>query len=43
MTDLLTTEASRRRVRMEIEHARDEEEPTGVAAIEDYRAMLGLE
>ena len=44
MTDLLTTEASRRRVRMEIERARDEEESAaGVAAIEDYRAMLGLE
>ena len=44
MTDLLTTETSRRRVRMEIEHARDEEESAaGVAAINDYRAMLGLE
>ena len=44
MTDLLTTETSRRRVRMEIERARDEEESaTGVAVIEDYRAMLGLE
>ena len=44
MADLLTTEASRRRVRMEIERARDEEEESaGVAAIEDYRAMLGLE
>ena len=43
MADLLTTEAPRRGVRVEIERARDEEESTGVAAINDYRAMLGLE
>jgi hypothetical protein len=42
MADLLTTEADRRRVRMEIERGADTEEPVaGVAQIADYRKRLG--
>jgi hypothetical protein len=41
MSDLLTTEASRRRVRLEIERAGDPgQEPAGVVAIADYRQRL---
>jgi hypothetical protein len=42
MSDLLTTEAARRRVRMEIERGSGEPaEPAGVTAIADYRSRLG--
>ncbi|WP_424888085.1 hypothetical protein [Streptomyces sp. XH2] len=42
MTELLTTEGARRRVRVELERAPAEEEtPAGVTAIADYRAALG--
>lgn len=42
MTDLLTTEAARRRVRLEIERSGDESgEPAGVTAIADYRQRIG--
>lgn len=43
MTDLLTTEASRRRVRMEVERELPGEQPTpaGVTALAEYRATLG--
>lgn len=42
MNDLLTTEASRRRVRMEIERAKTgNERPAGVTAIADYRKSVG--
>jgi hypothetical protein len=41
MNDLLTTEASRRRVRLEIERAGGPEQPAGVTAIADYRKRLG--
>lgn len=42
MGDLLTTEAERRRVRMEIDRGAEQLElPAGVAAIEDYRRELG--
>ena len=40
MSDLLTTEASRRRVRLEIERADAAQEPAGVTAIADYRQRL---
>jgi hypothetical protein len=41
MSDLLTTEAARRRVRLEIERVGDgEEPPAGVVAISDYRKRL---
>lgn len=41
MTDLLTTEAARRRVRMEIERGGDAPgEPAGVTAIADYQKRL---
>jgi hypothetical protein len=40
MNDLLTTEASRRRVRLEIERGGDAGEPAGVTAIADYRDRL---
>lgn len=41
MTDLLTTEAARRRVRMEIERGGDQPaEPAGVTAIADYQKRL---
>jgi len=42
MNDLLTTEASRRRVRMEIERGDvDHGQPAGVTAIADYRKAVG--
>lgn len=42
MNDLLTTEASRRRVRMEIERGDvDRGQPAGVTAIADYRKAVG--
>jgi hypothetical protein len=42
MSDLLTTEASRRRVRMEIErNAGEQQQPAGVTAIADYRKAIG--
>lgn len=40
MSDLLTTEAARRRVRMEIERTGDPEQPASVTAIADYRKRL---
>lgn len=40
MSDLLTTEAARRRVRMEIERSDASEEPASVTAIADYRKRL---
>lgn len=41
MSDLGTTEASRRRVRMEIErNPGDQEQPAGVTALADYRKRL---
>lgn len=40
MSDLLTTEAARRRVRMEIERGEQPTEPTGVTALADYRKRL---
>lgn len=42
MSDLLTTEADRRRVRMEIERpdGEGEQQPAGVTAIADYRERL---
>jgi hypothetical protein len=42
MTDLLTTEAARRRVRMEIERPDEgeEEQPAGVTELDDYRREL---
>jgi len=40
MSDLLTTEAARRRVRMEIERGGAPEKPAGVVAIADYRKRL---
>jgi len=40
MNDLLTTEASRRRVRMEIERSGAGEVPASVTAIADYRRRL---
>jgi hypothetical protein len=43
MNDLLTTEASRRRVRMEIERdPNGVEQPAGVTALADYRKNLGV-
>ncbi|MGW2364962.1 phage terminase small subunit [Streptomyces sp. NPDC001667] len=42
MTELLTTEGARRRVRIELERAPAEAEtPAGVTAIADYRTALG--
>ncbi|MEU2867763.1 hypothetical protein ABZ769_00935 [Streptomyces olivoreticuli] len=42
MTELLTTEGSRRRVRMELERGSAEEKAlSGVTAIKNYRATLG--
>lgn len=42
MTELLTTEGARRRVRIELERVKGETEtPAGVTAINDYRAALG--
>ncbi|MCU1500572.1 MAG: hypothetical protein JWM47_4525 [Acidimicrobiales bacterium] len=42
MTDLLTTEAARRRVRMEIERPpAGDETPAGVTALDEYRQRLG--
>jgi hypothetical protein len=42
MTDLLTTEGARRRVRLEIERDSGEEKPpAGVTALADYREKLG--
>ncbi|WP_190019875.1 phage terminase small subunit [Streptomyces hiroshimensis] len=42
MTELLTTEGARRRVRIELERApAAQETPAGVTAIADYRAALG--
>jgi hypothetical protein len=41
MSDLLTTEASRRRVRMEIERGAIPGTPAGVTALADYRKSLG--
>lgn len=41
MTDLLTTEASRRRVRMEIERPGEALIPASVTALADYRKTLG--
>ncbi|MCA6090956.1 hypothetical protein LE181_02045 [Streptomyces sp. SCA3-4] len=42
MTELLTTEGARRRVRIELERAPAEQEtPAGVTAIANYRAALG--
>ncbi|MEV6526878.1 hypothetical protein AB0M43_33600 [Longispora sp. NPDC051575] len=42
MGDLLTTEAARRRVRMEIERAPDDgADLAGVTALDDYRRALG--
>lgn len=43
MNDLLSTEASRRRVRMEIERDPDGvQQPAGVTALADYRKNLGV-
>lgn len=43
MNDLLTTEAARRRVRMEIERGGEPEEaPARVTALADYRNSLGV-
>lgn len=43
MNDLLTTEAARRRVRLEIERNADAApEPAGVTALADYRKSLGV-
>lgn len=43
MNDLLSTEASRRRVRMEIERdPNGAEQPAGVTALADYRRNLGV-
>lgn len=42
MSDLLTTEADRRRVRMEIERDQGgEQQPAGITAIADYRKAIG--
>lgn len=40
MSDLLTTEAARRRVRMEIDREGSPEQPASVTAIADYRKRL---
>ena len=40
MTDLLSTESSRRRVRLEVEREASEGEPAGVTALDDYRSRL---
>jgi hypothetical protein len=42
MNDLLTTEASRRRVRLEIERGKGGEQPASVIAIADYQKTLGV-
>lgn len=41
MNDLLTTEAARRRVRLEIERGGEQETPAGVVALADYTKRLG--
>lgn len=41
MTDLLTTEGARRRVRLELERDKPVEEPAGVAIMKDYRRAAG--
>jgi hypothetical protein len=41
MTDLLTTEAARRRVRLEIERNGEPEQLGGIAVMADYRKRLG--
>ncbi|GIG63632.1 hypothetical protein Lfu02_80040 [Longispora fulva] len=41
MGDLLTTEAARRRVRMEIERDQGDEDLAGVTALDEYRRALG--
>lgn len=41
MNDLLTTEAARRRVRLEIERGGEPETPASVTAIVDYQKRLG--
>lgn len=41
MNDLLTTEAARRRVRLEIERVGEPEQPAGVVALADYTKRLG--
>lgn len=42
MTDLLTTEGARRRVRLEIEREVDPDKvPAGVTALDEYRKSLG--
>ena len=41
MTELLTTEGARRRVRMEVERPDAVVAPAGVAVISDYRRRLG--
>ena len=40
MNDLLTTEAARRRVRLEIERGGEGEQPAGVIAMADYQKRL---
>lgn len=40
MTDLLSTEASRRKVRMEIERDQAAGKPAGVTALDEYRRQL---
>lgn len=40
MSELLTTEGARRRVRVEVDRSVEVEVPEGVAAIEDYRSRL---
>jgi hypothetical protein len=42
MGDLLTTEAARRRVRMEIDRSPEQLELAGVTALEDYRKSVGV-
>lgn len=41
MNDLLTTEASRRKVRMEIERGGGQDEPADVAKLDDWRELYG--
>lgn len=41
MTELLTTEGARRRVRLELERATEEEEPAAVAIMAQYRDRAG--
>ncbi|MEU8327320.1 hypothetical protein [Micromonospora sp. NPDC048839] len=42
MTNLLVTEADRRRVRIELHEAEEEETPASVAVMDDYRRGLGI-